>query len=516
MSSVKVSMRKNLNIIKNMTYNGLGFLISILFYLLATPIFVSVLSVDTYGSYVVIMSFISFMSFADFGLGQSIVRFFPYYVSKGEIYKAKFLVYFSIYLTLVIGFLMLIVIFSFTDYIVSMLSLDLDRTEGIVSVRLASLIVFVIMVSNIFSGILRAIERFDLVNLVFVLQVIFSNTIVIFYLIFYSGTKKISTIFFMTLVVYTIFMALNIYLGTKFLIKVSRNFSRYNDHNKPDKYSMYSLDYKGMLKFNLFYILNVISGNVVMRLDKIIVAYFLGSLAVSVYSIVYNLASGISALIGSITYVYMPRFSNLLGTGDKSSLKNIFFKAFEYISLVSFLLIMIYMLFIDSFINLWIDSSNLTFPKELVLLMGYVFFFSCVSSVSLWYFMAINKTHINLISSLIGSSLFLVSSFFLIPSFGLKGVGIAYLSVCIPATIYNYYAFKTLGFKVVDYLRVLIPYVVSISTYVILCLVLKGEFGYLENMFGLTLILIVIFHKRSILSDLKNIFGYRFNNSKGV
>jgi len=66
-------------------------------------------------------------------------------------------------------------------------------------------------------------------------------------------------------------------------------------------------------------------------------------------------------------------------------------------------------------IERWVSSNLDTFrePDEEVfaIQLGFTFFFSCLTSVSLWYYTALNKTHVNLISSLIGSCSYITVSY---------------------------------------------------------------------------------------------------------
>jgi O-antigen/teichoic acid export membrane protein len=262
--------------------------------------------------------------------------------------------------------------------------------------------------------------------------------------------------------------------------------------------------FKEIFGFSVYTSINIISANIVIRLDKAIVSFFLGNANVTYYSIPYTLSSTISSFIGNINQFIFPFISHLKAKEDIESLKIYFTIYLRYTAFVSSFIVSIYIIFVDYFIGKWMGIDFLLHSRLVGALLGFTFFFSCLSSVSLWYFFALGKSNVNLISSLAGSISYLVLSLILIPKFGIIGAAMAFMVIILPFPFYNYYLCNLINIRYISYLKVVLPYILIVIAALLYTLIrpISTAPTILDISFSTLIIILLIFFNKDILSEL--------------
>jgi O-antigen/teichoic acid export membrane protein len=476
---------------KNAVYNAIGFIFPVAVGLITTPYIVHKLGTEIYGIYVLAISLIGLISFMDLGFGQGIIKFVSHYEAKGDFERINKIVNTTFIINFLMGMIGLSIIFGFSEILTTRVFKVKEEqiSLSILALKIASLGFLINLLSSTFSGIPKAFQRYDIPvkiqNFVWFLSII--SSVVLLYL----GYSLIEM-----LLAYTGFQALGLllyfYYSKRLLPSLKLNL-RFNKDV-----------FKEIFRFSIFVSLNTISGNIVMKMDKAIVSYFLGTSAVSFYTIPYNLAAMISSFVGNINQFLFPAISSLNSKGDKEQMRHYFMKALDYTALISSFLMIIFIIFSDRFIYLWLGEDFAKNSYQIAPILGFTFFFSCLTSVSLWYYTALNKTHVNLISSLIGSFSYVIASLFFIPIFGLKGAAISFMFVLLPFPAYNFYISKIVGFSFKEYLSRILLYIILILIATVYTLFLSKRDLFIDIAASNTLLLIAFLLRKELFLELIN------------
>jgi O-antigen/teichoic acid export membrane protein len=214
--------------------------------------------------------------------------------------------------------------------------------------------------------------------------------------------------------------------------------------------------FREIFRFSAFMAMNVLTGNIVVRVDKIIVGRYLGTQGVSYYNISFMVAQMGSAFIGAITQQLFPEVSSLQGAGECGQLTTLYQKACRYTFLIAFILTTLLIMLGDSFVGVWMGAAFAEKAKTLLPILAVVFFFSSITSTALWFYTGLGYTYVNLISSAIGSACYLVGAVHLIPRYGFLGTALAFCLILIPFPLYHGYLLRhVLKVKVGWYLSLL-------------------------------------------------------------
>ncbi|MEZ5425524.1 MAG: oligosaccharide flippase family protein [Pyrinomonadaceae bacterium] len=155
------------NILKNVLYGFSTWILPIGLGFFATPILVKSLGDEDYGIYALVLGFIAY-SF-NFSIGRAITKYISEYRSTGENEKIRDVISATFFLNLTIGLAGVLVIFlSARWFVVDVFRIEeVSRQKSIYSFYLASLIIFLTMLSQVFNAVLQGIHRFDVYSKIF-------------------------------------------------------------------------------------------------------------------------------------------------------------------------------------------------------------------------------------------------------------------------------------------------------------------------------------------------------------
>jgi O-antigen/teichoic acid export membrane protein len=213
--------------------------------------------------------------------------------------------------------------------------------------------------------------------------------------------------------------------------------------------------FKEIFSFSIFTAINSITGNIVFRVDKMIIAYFLGTSAVTYYQIPFTLAQMANGFVSSVIQHLFPAVSFLDSIGDRDKLNEMYVKTTKYVIAFSLIVFFGLVLFGKPFLKIWIgkEISDISYP--LLLIISFVFFFISISSVGYYYYNGLGLSKINMISSFVGAIAYVVSAIILIPAFKLKGAAFSFIFILLPYPVYVYILNKVINFSQIEYLKIL-------------------------------------------------------------
>jgi len=440
-------MKSNL---KNAKYNAIGFLFPVMVSLFTTSYIVHKLNTDIYGIYVLAISLMGMLSFLDLGFGQGIIKFVSHYKAKNDFRKINEIVNTSLLINIAMGLLGGLIFFLLSDFLSKkVFKVKPEQIElAINSFKIVSVGFVLNLISSTFSNIPKALQRYDISvkvqNIVWFLSVI-SSVIVL-----YLGYGLVEMLVF-----YVIFQFSGLIFYFWFSKKLIHNLKLSLKFNKDV--------FKEIFGFSIFTVINSITGNIVFRLDKMIIAYFLGPSAVTYYQIPLTIVQMANNFVSSVIQFLFPAVSFLNSTEEKDKLKQIYIKSTKIVIAFSLIIFSGLVLFGKPFLKILIgkEISEITYP--LLVIISFVFFFNSISSVGYYYYNGLGLSKINMISSFVGAIAYVVSAIILIPVFNLKGAAFSFIFILLPYPVYIYILNKVISFSQVEYLKMLAKSVILIA-----------------------------------------------------
>lgn len=386
---VKIQSYRTKNITKQVFLSFLFKVGSILLSFLLVPISIDYLDIENYGIWMTIVSFISWFSFFDIGLGNGLQNRLTEAISQGETKLAKGYVS-TAYITLTIICLILILIFlginTFVNW--SLVFNSSLSTKSALSILLPIVIIsFCLqMVLKLISTIYMSEQKHSNASAInFVSQL--GSLILIIVFSFWSESSLL-----LFGIVYSIFpicllLILNIY-----------SFKNSYSHIKPS-FNFYRIEYlKDLMGLGFLFFIVQISGIVLYATDNFLISQLYSPDKVVPYNIVYKYL-GISTMAFSI--VSVPFWSNITDANSKKDTEwlNKAMKNFKRLSFLFSGLLVVLMLISQFVFDIWIGEM-VVIPKSLIILIGLFFASSILITPYTIYLNGLGKVKLQAIQAI--------------------------------------------------------------------------------------------------------------------
>jgi O-antigen/teichoic acid export membrane protein len=155
------------SIARNVLYGFSTFVFPLGLSFVATPILIATLGLQKYGIFMLVLGFVGF-SFI-FSFSRAITKYIAEYRASGENEKIPDVISVAFFINLIVGLLSILIIWLSANWLVSdVLKIDAEvRDEAVIALYIASLIIFLAMLTQIFTAILQGIHRFDVYSKIF-------------------------------------------------------------------------------------------------------------------------------------------------------------------------------------------------------------------------------------------------------------------------------------------------------------------------------------------------------------
>ncbi len=311
-----------------------------------TPIMLRLLGQHEYGLYTLSNGIISYLSLFDLGLSGAYLKFYAKYKSNCE--DNKIIILNSTFLSvfIILSFFTVLSGFTIAFHIEEFLNKSLSGLELIKAKKIMILLTLslgITLISNVFSSIILAHEKFIKHRSVQLLKIIFNPLISIPLMIIGYGSLALSwgTLIsaFFTLIVYMHYCIKKLKC-TFCLKKISKELL------------------KEVGKFSFFIFLNDIISQINWNVDKILLGYFHGTIATAIYGVGSQIDVVYRSLSSAISSVYLPKINFLIAQMDNDHEVD---KLFVKIGRIQYFLIMLvlleYLTFGKFFIQLWAGTQ---------------------------------------------------------------------------------------------------------------------------------------------------------------
>ncbi len=372
-------INKLLDLHKNSYILSLPSLLGIILAIVAIPVHLQINGKSDYGNYIFFHFIISFGLLFNMGINKIVAI---------EIAKKKFsieIIKQSLKLSLKIIFLVLLLSFILNFF------LSDHYNFFIVGIGLGLGIVYLTL-----EGILQGFKNFKLLSIVnFVFYTLSLNIPSIFLITNYS-------LDFEDLIKFSIFLKIFSILIILFYLK---KFYKSN-HKEYSKYN-FSIKFK---KYSKWYSLHLLNLQIFDLMDKYLIKFFMGPIALAIYSIPYQLAGKLTILSKSISAVLLPEISH---SNEKASF-NHSLNTFAFI--IPFFILIVFP-FLDKILYFWLQDQYSDKILELTKVFLIVSWISGISHILITFFEGKKKIKFNTILEIYFLVPFLLALFYILFEF---------------------------------------------------------------------------------------------------
>ncbi len=352
------------SIIRNVFYGSLTWFLPLGLSLVATPVIVRALGNKDYGIYALVLGFIGY-SFT-FNFGRAITKYIAEYRVTGESDKIRDVISASFFVNLVVGLFGVSVICLLANWLVrGVFHIEPEaQDKTILALYVASGIIFISMISQLFSSILLGIQRFDVYSKIYTANgfALISGNLVLAYLDF----SLLALLYwnFAVLFIFTIIYA----IAAKKLVpefRLSLKFQR---------------ETLGLvLRYSAGIVAYQILANALLLFERGWITQRLGSESLTYYVIPMSLGMQLQAFVASLVLVIFPLASEL--GCDREKLLRLYIKATKVISL--FVIFVIASVFVESklFLRLWLGEPFAQQSSRLLIM--HIICFGLISILSI-------------------------------------------------------------------------------------------------------------------------------------
>lgn len=296
----KLNARKQIKIGAVLSYATVGF--NAVAGLLYTPWMVGCIGADDYGLYTIAISVVNFF-ILDFGLSDAVARYMSKYLAEGSIDKAsRFLgvVYKMFFAISAAVFIALLIVFLNINSIYSNITGDqLEKFKVIFAVVAAYSVVSLPFIPP--KGILRAGERFVVLNGIQLLQKVFTVGLIVVALLFGRGVLALVVVNAATTVVFS-FASL---VASRRLVGVKADIAYWDKRE--------ALDVTG---FSLWITVAQISQRFTFSIAPTILAAYSSTWEVALFGLAASMESYVYSIASAVTGLFMRRVADVSENKD--------------------------------------------------------------------------------------------------------------------------------------------------------------------------------------------------------
>jgi O-antigen/teichoic acid export membrane protein len=329
---------------QNVLSNWAGFIISTAIAFFVSPFVVRHLGDSAYGVWVLLGSLTGYLSMLDLGVRGAVTRYVASLHAQGDHLEVGRVTSAAFAIFLGAGIVAITVSVALGIFAVNSFHIPTYyRFAARVIIILAGFNIAASLAGGVFGGILVALERFDLVNLLEVLSGIFRTGTIVVMLLRGHGliTLALIQLFFTT--------ATGAICGWTC-------FRQYPQL----QVSVAACDrqhVKIIFSFSIYLFLLTLSNNLIFYTDSIVIGYFLPVSMITYFAIAGNLTSYSRTLIQGLSTTATPRSSALSAKGNIDGVRRVLLKGSQYATVIILPLALTFMLRGRTFIRLWMGPQ---------------------------------------------------------------------------------------------------------------------------------------------------------------
>lgn len=399
------------SVARNVMYGSLAWVSMLGLNLIAIPVIVGSLGNHDYGIYALVLGFIAY-SFT-FNSGRAITKYVAEYRVSGESGKIRDVISASFFLNIAIGACGVTVMCLLAGWLVrTVFGIEpADQEKTIIAMYLASGIIFVTMLSQIFSSVLQGIQRFDVYSKILTVNglILTSGNLVLAYMGF--GLLGLLAWQFLVIVFFCIVFA---YASKRLLPEFGISLG-------VERATLWLV-----LKYSAAIVGYQILANVLLLFERGWITQKLGTESLTAYVVPMSIGLFLQGFISSLVMVVFPLASEL--KDEREKLLKLYQKATKIIGLIIVFVVATIAIQSDLFLSLWMGEDFA--HRSANLLVFHIICFGLISMMSISWQMTegIGYPQFNAVTTGICSTIGIVLMLLLTAQHGNAGVAAARLT----------------------------------------------------------------------------------------
>lgn len=321
-------------------------LINILVGFIYLPLLIYFLGQDEYGLYQLMGSFLVYLSLFDFGLSNTVTRYYSKFIALKDEKGKENLLFFSTVIYLILTLIVVSVGIILYFYLDEIFNNSLSTSEIATAKKMYIVILITVAITiltSVFNSIINSNEKFVFLRLLSIVQTIL-RPIIVFAVFSVEASALIVVI--VQAFINIVGVILKIYYSLNKL-KVKIRFHYWD-----------TLLLKEMARYSFFIFITVLMDQIFWKSDQVILGVVVGTASVAVYSIGSQIVMYYMNLSTAMSGVFLPNITKRVTENvSNNELTSIFIKVgrLQYILLGAVLIGFI--LFGDEFISFWVGDS---------------------------------------------------------------------------------------------------------------------------------------------------------------
>jgi O-antigen/teichoic acid export membrane protein len=353
------------SIVRNIFYGFLTWILPLGLSFVATPIIVRALGNEDYGIYALVLGFIGY-SFT-FSIGRAITKYIAEYRANGETEKIRDIISATFFINITVGLIGVLIICLSANWLVRDVFKIAPEIQNktILAMYLASAIIFLTMLTQVFNAVLQGIQRFDVYSKIYnanSFALLLGNLALA-----YFGYGLLALLIWNLLII-CIFCAVFAVSAKKLLPEFGISF----------RFKRESL--KLVLHYSLGIIGYQIAANVLLLFERGWITRQLGAESLTYYVVPMSLGMYIHGFVSSLMLVIFPLASEL--KNEKEKLLRLYTKATKIVSLLVVFLGTTLIVENRFFLFLWMGENFAEKSSELLVLHTITFGLAAILTVS--------------------------------------------------------------------------------------------------------------------------------------
>ena len=402
----------------NIASNYAGKVYSLAVWFFLTPFIIHRLGASDYGLWVLVGSVAAYGALLEFGIANAITKYVAEFLARGEPEQAGRLIATALWLYIGLGLLVVLVSASLAPWVPALLQLtDQQRASAATLLVVSGLAVGISLPSTTTYGIMRGLQRYDLINLVSVLGTTLTVAGTVAALMLNAGVIGITAV---AIPITLLMQLLSVYLIRRAAPELHWSLVQADRRQVRTVFSFSAA----------LFVINI-AGQVQTKTDEIVIGAALPVADVTPYSIARRLSEIPQLLTDQFMKVLMPLASHMNATDDRNQLRLLYLISTRLTLALDVPLVCGLVVLSRSFLTVWVGAEYAS-AAPLVTLLAIASLFG----TSLWPASNILQgmaRHKPLAIFAIGSALVnLFLSIWLVHPLGVTGVA---LGTLIPTTI---------------------------------------------------------------------------------
>ncbi|MDP8265648.1 MAG: oligosaccharide flippase family protein [Candidatus Aceula meridiana] len=398
--------------LRNSSFSMFEYTVTPLLYIFSTPFFIYYLGLNHYGIWMLANSVAGLLGVMNFGIGEATVKYVSMYRGREDKNGVVKVIASTFIFSLLFSFVIPIACW----FIAPLLVRDIlkiapeDFVMATAAIRIASVVYGIRMIQSVFVAALRGFERYDITSLINIFTLIITtvSSLLLVFLGYGIDILLLSTagILFLSLIVSIVIVA-----------RVTPSLIR------PLALDIKSI--KEILSFGFFSWIQGIAAALFSQMDRLIIGAFLGTVAVSYYSVASNIARQVHGGVGAATSFLFPLVSSEKEKKNGIILKKLFKRALVFSFVFSFLILISFFLWGRIFLTAWMGASFASNAYVLTLLLLGVYFLLAINVIPHYFLLGFGEVRFVAFTNIMGGVVSTGGIFLLIPALGINGVAIA-------------------------------------------------------------------------------------------